>query len=104
MGNKYLDQNGLRTLIQSVALKINQKASGTVLAITSQNVNNIVVNSTDPLNPTIDLSSDIISKINTLWEIELNGIGKEPTPSPVLGYIFEKLSNLVSNSDRKSVV
>jgi hypothetical protein len=100
MAKKYLDQAGLKTLIQSLATKISQKASGTVISIKSGNVNNLTVNSTDPANPVIGLSDELSLRMNTLWEIALNSgiIVKEDTPVAVIDYVAEKLANLVPNA------
>lgn len=98
MSNKYLDQVGLKTLVTAVALKISQKSSGTVLSVKSGNVNNISVDATDPANPIININADLMVKINTMWDIAVNGVGKEVTPNPVLDYAGEKLANLTPNA------
>ena len=98
MGKKYLDQIGLKSLIQAMSLQIDQKGNGIITAITSANVDHIIINNTDPLNPTINLGADIEMKINTLWDIANNGRNKEATPVPIIDYIAEKLANLIPNA------
>jgi hypothetical protein len=100
MGKKYLDQTGLLKMVQSIALQISLKGNGCISSVKSANLDDITVNSTDPANPVIDVSPELIRKVDTLWEIALNYgmLVKEDTPVPVIDYFAEKLANLVPNA------
>lgn len=62
--NKYLDQPGLKKVIQTISAKLDLKLGGKLSSIVSADQNNIVVDSTDPMNPLVNLSSAILAKIN----------------------------------------
>ena len=106
MSNKYLNEDGLRKTIQSVASKISEKMLTKVSSVTSANPNHIYVNNTDTNNPIIDLSSDILtklSKIDLLWEEVFNGVPptepvKETTPSAAINFINESITGLVASA------
>lgn len=98
MGKKFLDQEGLRKIIQSISQQINQKLNGKISTLKSANSNHIVIDNTDASNPVINLNSDLVDKINTMWDIINNGTRKEETPAPFIDFIGEKISNLIPNA------
>lgn len=63
---KYVDQNGLKRAIQNIATKMQTGLSSKVSSILSADPNNIIIDKTDPINPKINLGSDILSKINAI--------------------------------------
>lgn len=95
---KFLDKDGLKTTIESIAIKMNEKLDGKVSSISSSNTDFITVDNTDPVYPIISLNPTLIEKINILWDIAENGIKKENTPVPVIDYIEEKLVNLIPDA------
>lgn len=66
MARKYVDEAGLRRTIQAVASKMEFKLSGKISSIASGDQNNIVIDTTDPINPSINLSDTILDKINSI--------------------------------------
>lgn len=66
MGTGFLDTNGLKKILQGLKTNIDSKLAGKLSGITSANADNISIDSTNPLSPTIDLSPKILKQINDL--------------------------------------
>ncbi len=63
---KYVDQYGLTRAIQNTAAKLKSGLSGKLSSIVSADQNNITIDKTDPINPSINLGSTILAKINDI--------------------------------------
>jgi len=63
---KYVDQNGLKRAIQNTAAKIKSGLAGKLSSVVSADQNNITIDKTDPINPSINLGSAILAKINAI--------------------------------------
>lgn len=73
--SKYLDQAGLKKVVELVASKIKDGLSTKVSSITTSNADHIAVDVTDPLNPKIALGATTGNKIETMWSLTNNGTG-----------------------------
>lgn len=63
---KYVDQNGLKRAIQNIATKMQSGLASKINSIVSGDQDNITIDNTDPINPTINLGSSILAKINAI--------------------------------------
>lgn len=73
--SKYLDQAGLKKVVELVASKIKDGLSTKVSSIATSNADHIAVDVTDPLNPKIALGATTGNKIETMWSLTNNGTG-----------------------------
>lgn len=73
--SKYLDQAGLKKVVELVASKIKDGLSTKVSSIATANADHIAVDVTDPLNPKISLGATTGNKIESMWSLTNNGTG-----------------------------
>lgn len=73
--SKYLDQLGLKKVVEAIAAKIDLKLSSKVSAVASADETQIQVDNTDPNNPKVGLAAAQVDKINQLWTLTDNGTG-----------------------------
>ena len=91
--SKYLDQAGLKKVVELVSSKIKDGLSTKLSSIATSNADHIAVDVTDPLNPKIALGATTGNKIETMWSLTNNGTGLAVLNDAEIDQIFADAFN-----------
>lgn len=73
--SKYLDQAGLKKVVQSIATKIQAGLATKLSSIATANADQVAIDVTDPINPKVSLGANTANKIDTMWTLTNSGTG-----------------------------
>ena len=85
---KYLDQDGLTKVVQSIAAKLTAGLNTKVSSIATSNADQLAIDATDPIHPKIALGTNTANKIDTMWTLTNSGTGLATLADADIDQIF----------------